>query len=66
MLDGEIVISAEMAASNARKFATSLRKEIVLYLVHGILHLSGYNDHSPREIKRMRGREQKLTDFINK
>ena len=41
---GEIVISAETAARQAKMFRSSLAGEIRLYLLHGLLHLAGY-DH---------------------
>ncbi len=60
VMNGEIIISAEMAANNAREFGVPVKKEIVLYVVHGILHLLGYDDHSPSQIKKMRAKEQEL------
>jgi probable rRNA maturation factor len=59
-IHGEIVISAEMAASNARRFETPVARELELYIIHGILHLLGYNDHAPKDIKKMRAKEQEL------
>ncbi len=41
---GEIVISVESADENARRFRTSLEHELRLYLVHGLLHLHGFDD----------------------
>ncbi len=55
---GEIVISADTAFKNSAAFGNSLEKEILLYVIHGILHLSGYDDHAIADIKRMRAREQ--------
>jgi len=64
-LDGEIYISAVMAKENAVRFKTRPRQEIVLYLVHGILHLCGYDDHSRREQERMRRREREVLAHLN-
>ena len=53
---GEIVISAETAKRQARQFGTSLAHELRLYLVHGLLHLSGFDDKTDNgaaEIKRV-------------
>jgi len=50
---GQILISSDMALRNSRAFNTSLERELVLYLIHGILHLFGYNDRSPKEKLRM-------------
>jgi probable rRNA maturation factor len=64
-LDGEIVISATTAYKNARRFGTSSYEELILYVVHGILHLLGYDDHGAKDIKKMRAREKKLMLMIN-
>ena len=44
---GEIFISVETARRQARAHRTSLAHELRLYLVHGLLHLQGFDDHSP-------------------
>ncbi len=41
---GEIVISAETAVRQARMFHSNLACEIQLYLLHGLLHLAGFDD----------------------
>ena len=40
---GEIIIAPEVAAGNAIRYGTNLEKELRKLLVHGILHLLGYN-----------------------
>lgn len=59
-LEGEIVISGETAVHEAARRGLSPHHEAGLYLVHGILHLSGYDDHSPRERARMHRRQKAL------
>ena len=59
-LTGEIVICPEAAQENAKVFKTSLEEEIILYIIHGILHLLGYDDHRRRDIRRMRQREKEI------
>ena len=44
--EGEIVISVETARSQAEEFRSTFERELALYLVHGLLHLSGYEDAS--------------------
>jgi probable rRNA maturation factor len=56
-IEGEVVVSAEMAAVNAAKYGVSPQDELALYLVHGLLHLCGYDDLSPKEKRLMRRRE---------
>jgi len=55
---GEIVISVERARAQARDAGWTVRREVVLLLVHGLLHLRGYDDHSSRDAGLMRARER--------
>jgi probable rRNA maturation factor len=57
-IDGEVLASAEMAAQMAGRFGWSTLDELTLYLVHGLLHLCGYDDLSPSEKRIMRSRER--------
>jgi probable rRNA maturation factor len=57
-IDGEVLASAEMALQMAERYGWSPRDELTLYLVHGLLHLCGYDDLSPRERRIMRDRER--------
>ena len=53
----DIVISAQESRNQARNFKTTPDYELSLYVVHGLLHILGFNDHTPREIKLMRKKE---------
>lgn len=57
VIEGEVVISAETARRNSAVYRVHPRDEVALYLVHGLLHLCGYDDRSPREKRLMRRRE---------
>lgn len=59
-LDGgaEVVISVETALRNARHHGHTLRAEIALYVVHGILHTTGFDDVGARDRARMRAAER--------
>lgn len=50
---GEIVISAETAARQARANREPLRREIFRYIVHGLLHLNGHRDGTAAQRKKM-------------
>jgi probable rRNA maturation factor len=63
-IDGEILASAEMAVQIAPEFGWSARDELALYLVHGLLHLCGYDDQTPRDRRVMRGREQAILNEL--
>lgn len=54
---GEIVISVETARKVARRRKKSVKKEIYLYAVHGLLHLLGFDHKTPSEAKEMRKKE---------
>ena len=57
---GEVIICPQVAAANARAHRSTVDKEIILYVIHGILHLAGWDDHQPEDILRMRQMEGKL------
>lgn len=57
---GDIVISAETAARNSRGFGSTPADELKLYMIHGILHLSGYDDTTSPKRKTMRIMEEKV------
>lgn len=59
-LDGEIVVSAETARREAVGFGWPAANELMLYLVHGTLHLCGYVDSPDGERERMRRREMEI------
>jgi probable rRNA maturation factor len=58
VLVGELVVSAEMARSTALEIGADLLEELALYVVHGLLHLCGYDDTDPAQAAAMREREQ--------
>ena len=57
---GEIFISAETARRQARTFGTSLQDEIRLYLVHGLLHLRGFDDKTLSGARVMRAMQERI------
>lgn len=58
IVEGEIIASAEMALRMAPDCGWSANSELLLYIVHGLLHLCGYDDLSPPDKVIMRSREQ--------
>jgi probable rRNA maturation factor len=61
---GEIFISAETARSHARRFGNSVEGEIRLYIVHGLLHLHGFDDKGPADAAEMKRAQEKLVSAI--
>lgn len=64
---GDVVISVETAARQAQRRHHSLREELQILLVHGILHLLGY-DHeaSPSEAVRMQRKEREIRALLTR
>ena len=58
-LHGEIFISLDDAVAQAREFDTTWQSELVRYLLHGLLHLHGFEDRTPAARRRMK-REENL------
>ena len=57
---GEIFISVETARRNAREFGNSLINEVKLDIVHGLLHLHGFNDHKTADLRRMKDTQENI------
>jgi probable rRNA maturation factor len=56
----ELIISVDRAIQQARRFHTTPARELILYVVHGILHLHGYDDQTSNDQRRMRAVERRL------
>lgn len=63
-LVGDIVASAETAARLARELGWQRRHELAYYVVHGLLHLAGFDDGDPGERRRMRRQERAVMAAI--
>jgi probable rRNA maturation factor len=61
---GELIISVEHAIQQAKRFRSTPARELVLYVIHGILHLHGYNDTTPRRRIPMRKAERRLLNGL--
>lgn len=57
-LSGEIYISIDRVRDNAKSLGVSVKEELHRVIFHGLLHLCGYKDKKPGEIKEMRAREE--------
>lgn len=65
-LCGEVIVSADTAKRQSKVFGTTVSDELLLYIVHGILHLLGFDDHSAKEITRMRAKEKAVLARLTK
>jgi probable rRNA maturation factor len=59
---GEVIISYPQAAAQAAEQGHSTAKELALLIIHGILHLLGYDHEKPQDEIKMRAREKELLD----
>lgn len=59
-VDGEIIVSTDTAAAEAHRLAFlgwGAAEEFLLYVVHGALHLAGFDDHAEDDLREMRAAE---------
>ena len=61
-VDGELIVSADTAAAQAVRYGWQTADELLLYVIHGSLHLVGYEDATETEIAAMRSREDYFLD----
>lgn len=59
-LVGEVVVCAERAVQEAESRGLRPEEELALYVVHGALHLAGYDDHDAGKRRAMRKREAEI------
>lgn len=65
-ISGEIYISIDRVRDNSLIFNTNFRTELLRVLFHGALHLCQYLDHTEKEIRKMRAREDFYLDLFKK
>lgn len=57
LLSGDLFISVDSVRENAAFYGTAFENELNRVIVHGVLHLVGYDDHTEEEIALMRSKE---------
>jgi probable rRNA maturation factor len=57
---GDLVVSVETAKNTAKEMRIFFKEELARYLVHGTLHLLGYDDKKPVDKKRMCARQENI------
>ena len=61
---GEILVGAEVAVRQAAEYGKSVEQELVLYGIHGLLHLAGYDDKELKDREVMFVRQEELLEAI--
>lgn len=64
VIEGDIVVCVDEAARRAAEHSHDTRDEVLLYAVHGVMHLLGEDDHTPEGFARMHEREDDLLSRI--
>lgn len=66
LISSEFCISVDRIAENCHNFERSFESELLRVIIHGVLHLVGFDDHSDVDIAKMREKEEKcLMSFYN-
>ncbi|HEY4953145.1 MAG TPA: rRNA maturation RNase YbeY [Verrucomicrobiae bacterium] len=65
-LHGELFICVDEAISQSKKFKTDWRSEVVRYIIHGVLHLTGFNDARAKAKQKMKREENRLLRELSK
>ena len=61
---GEILVCAHIATARAPEFGHSTTQELALYIIHGLLHLSGFDDLTPPEAEKMAATQQEILKLV--
>lgn len=61
---GDLIISKETAWREARLRKIPIQKEIILYAIHGFLHLNGFDDHTAKDRRKMILQQNKILRLI--
>jgi len=64
VLEGDIFISIDRVKENSAELKTNFEQEIHRVMVHGLLHLVGYDDHSDEDEKLMREKEDNALKLL--
>lgn len=60
IINGEIYISIDTVRNNAMEFNTGIREEVIRVMVHGVLHLCGYDDMNEKDRDAMMRRQENM------
>lgn len=61
-IEGEIYISVDMAEQNSKKYNVSVESELCRLIIHGCLHLAGYEDKNEKDFRVMKNQEDKMVN----
>lgn len=61
---GEIIICVPEARRQSRRYSVTLRQEVLLYALHGMLHLCGFDDRTESDFRKMHRKEDEILDQL--
>lgn len=64
LMQGEIIVSVDTATQIAGEYGLSADGEVVLYFIHGLLHLAGLDDHAEEDARQMRKFERHFLELV--
>jgi probable rRNA maturation factor len=64
-IEGELVIGVEVAKRQAEERGHAIDAELCLYVIHGLLHLCGYDDKKPKDAAEMRAKERHYLHLLS-
>ena len=64
-LSGQLIVSTDTAATLADDVGSTMQEELLLYVIHGMLHLVGYDDKQPAAALEMRAAEKEYLSRFN-
>jgi probable rRNA maturation factor len=62
---GEIFICVDKVKSQAEEYGHSLEREFAFLLVHGLLHLQGYDHQNPEDEEKMKKKQEEILNSLN-
>ena len=65
VISGDIFISVDTVADNAKEYGVTFEKELARVMIHGVLHFVGYNDKSDEEVPVMRAKENQYLPLFD-
>ncbi|MHC4718007.1 MAG: rRNA maturation RNase YbeY [Planctomycetota bacterium] len=61
-LSAQIIVCGEVAAREAARHGLTPQQELMLYVIHGLLHLTGHDDRTARQARAMQARQEELLE----
>ena len=61
---GEVIVSYPQAIAQAEEQGHSIKREVTILIIHGVLHLLGYGDETTELKRQMRAREKEILGYI--